>query len=626
MRLFLCAVLFAVMPFGDDDEVRLIADLLGVTEAESLSEEEVERLCAYFASPLDINLLSRSALLASGLLSAYQVESLLDYRRENGAVASFTELGFVDGFSEDFVRRLAPFVCLGAGVQEKTDWKPVRNELALRSGTVLKGQALNGGSRAGQGVRGEKEKMSVAIPVGLKYRLAAGDRLGFSLGTSLPDACVPKPKYTGSLTVSFRKMSGKIVLGDFNARFGQGLVLWNGAMMTGLGGVASFDRRSSGISSSWSFTGSSALTGLASEMNFGRFSLSALFAAPGLKQMTEKLMEKRTAAVPKLLPAVNLRYFGRNEQLGLTHYMTFGDYTVPGKFRIPDMKTSLDFRGCYGGVDIFSEMAFDYVTLSAAALAGCAFPAGDALRMALHARYYGRNYTDSYGGAPRSSGKCSNECGLSLGGDFRAGKRVKHRDAMAVNMHSGSFTVDVACFPSGKASDVYVQGFCHRMQAKIIFNYLLQCSPEWRLTFRLTERLRTWQTEPVRTDLRCDISYTRGGLFSTLRLNALQCSKIGFLTYLEAGWRNEKIMICAHQTYFRTENWSDRIYAYERDAPGSFLVPAYYGHGLSSSAFLSWKSGRRLRLYVRAGWTGYLPPTRDKAGKLDVRVNVVVKL
>ena len=623
MRLFLCIVLFAVMPLGGDDEIRLIADLLGVVEVETLSEEEVENLSAYFVSPLDINSLSRSALLSSGLLSAYQVESLLDYRRENGAVASFAELGFVDGFGEDFVRRLAPFVCLGAGVQEKTGWKPVRNELALRSGTVLKGRVLSGTGGAGQDGQG---KMSVAIPVGLKYRVTAGERLGLSLGASLPDAGAPQPKYTGSLSVNFKKMPGRMVLGDFNARFGQGLVLWNGAMMTGLNGIASFDRRPSGISSSWSFTGGSALTGLAAEMNFGRFSLSALLAAPGLKQMTEKLMEKRTAAVPKLLPAVNLRYYGRNEQFGLTHYMTFGDYTVPGKFRIPDMKTSLDFRGCYGGVDIFSEMAFDYVTLSAAALAGCAFPAGDALRMALHVRYYGRNYTDSYGGAPRSSGKCSNECGLSLGGDFMAGKRVKQRDAMAVNMHSGSFTVDVACFPSGKASDVYVQGFRHCMQAKVIFNYLLQCSPEWRLTFRLTERLRTWQTEPVRTDLRCDVSYTRGGLFSTLRLNALQCSKIGFLTYLEAGWRNEKIMICARQTYFRTENWSDRIYAYERDAPGSFLVPAYYGHGLSTAAFLSWKPGRRLRFYLRAGWTGYLSPTHDKDGKLDVRVNVVVKL
>lgn len=623
MRLLLCIVLFAVMPFGDDDEIRMIADLLGVVEVETLSEEEVENLSAYLVSPLDINSLSRSALLSSGLLSAYQVESLLDYRRENGAVASFTELGFVDGFGEDFVRRLAPFVCLGAGVQEKTGWRPVWNELALRSGTVLKGRVLSGTGGTGQDCQG---KMSVDIPVGLKYRVTAGERLGFSLGTNLPDACVPKLKYTGSLSVNFKKMPGKMVLGDFHARFGQGLVLWSGAMMTGLNGIASFDRRPSGISSSWSFTGASSLTGLAAEMNFGRFSLSALLAAPGLKQMTEKLMEKRTAAVPKLLPAVNLRYYGRNEQFGLTHYMTFGDYTVPGKFRIPDMKTSLDFRGCYGGVDIFSEMAFDYVTLSAAALAGCAFPAGDALRMALHARYYGRNYTDSYGGAPRSSGKCSNEYGFSLGGDFRAGKCVKQRDAMDVSMHSGSFTVDVACFPSGKESDVFVQGFRHRMQAKIIFNYLLQCSPEWRLTFRLTERLRSWRVEPIRTDLRCDIDYTRGGIFSTLRLNALQCSKIGFLTYLEAGWRNEKIMFCARQTYFRTENWSDRIYAYERDAPGSFLVPAYYGHGLSTAAFLSWKPGRKLRFYLRAGWTGYLSPTRDKEGKLDVRVNVVVKL
>lgn len=56
-------------------------------------------------------------------------------------------------------------------------------------------------------------------------------------------------------------------------------------------------------------------------------------------------------------------------------------------------------------------------------------------------------------------------------------------------------------------------------------------------------------------------------------------------------------------TGFVIDNWPDRIYVYERDAPGTFSVPAYYGRGASFSAVGSakWRFGRLdLRLNLRA--------------------------
>jgi hypothetical protein len=50
---------------------------------------------------------------------------------------------------------------------------------------------------------------------------------------------------------------------------------------------------------------------------------------------------------------------------------------------------------------------------------------------------------------------------------------------------------------------------------------------------------------------------------------------------------------------FAVDNWDDRIYVYERDAPGSFNVPAFYGRGLWTSVYLSWKYSRSGSLSLR---------------------------
>ena len=48
----------------------------------------------------------------------------------------------------------------------------------------------------------------------------------------------------------------------------------------------------------------------------------------------------------------------------------------------------------------------------------------------------------------------------------------------------------------------------------------------------------------------------------------------GFLSYLEGTYKYEVMTLHLRQGLFLINNWDDRIYAYEHDAPGSFTVPA----------------------------------------------------
>ncbi|MBQ6245084.1 MAG: hypothetical protein IJK55_10290, partial [Bacteroidales bacterium] len=99
-------------PLGFQQAVLVLS---GASCAEELSEDEMARYQSLAAHPVDLNAAGRSRLLATGLLSPYQVASLLDYRERSGAVLSWTELGLVDGFGAELAAALQEFCTLGAG-------------------------------------------------------------------------------------------------------------------------------------------------------------------------------------------------------------------------------------------------------------------------------------------------------------------------------------------------------------------------------------------------------------------------------------------------------------------------------------------------------------------------------
>ena len=64
--------------------------LTGASCVEELSEDEVQRYQSLAAHPVDLNHAGRGRLLATGLLTPYQVASLLDYRERTGGLFDVT--------------------------------------------------------------------------------------------------------------------------------------------------------------------------------------------------------------------------------------------------------------------------------------------------------------------------------------------------------------------------------------------------------------------------------------------------------------------------------------------------------------------------------------------------------
>lgn len=319
----------------------------------------------------------------------------------------------------------------------------------------------------------------------------------------------------------------RLLIGHFNTRWGQGLAAWSGFGMESLSTLSAFIKRPTGISPVWSYAPSSVHRGLALEYSAPRFRAQA-FAGLGNDY------------------GFHTDLLGRSSQLGITFLWADGAPTF-----------SLDGRYTFRGATLATEIA--YQNRSAAFKAASLGRLGESWKWAAQVRIFPSRY----------SGKKYGEYGAAIGLAFASR-----------GVHSASLTADAALLPI-PASDP------RRFQLRVYSSWLWQLSPQLQLDTRFTERYRNY--EAPRTDVRTDLKFTTGPWIGNARLEAVHCSAWAFLSYLESGYKTEKSAIYTRITGFSVPIWDARIYCYERDAPGTFSVPAYNGRGIAFSAVGSLK-------------------------------------
>lgn len=591
-----------IMQAQNIDGTGHILAFLGADSEEELDAYEVEKMQDYLSRPLRLNTSSASILLASGLLTQYQIASFMDYTARAGAVMSLTELAALDGFGQDFVDRLSPFITL--------ETSPLSGRLSFPERNIRNDFSLKAGCRHTEGEYG-------SFMWGARYRVESVRGFCATLAATKPyDAPGMAPKLvSGNFGLTLGQSGARVVAGDFNARFGQGLALWNGMVMSGISGTSSLSRRGCGISEAYSFTGSSAFTGVAASIHKGRFVISVLGALPGIKQLLAD-----NSGTLSFLPALNVAWFGKNSQISVTDYAEFSGLNIRN-LRIPHMKTSVDMRFCIRGVDLFSEVAYDWVNTTAALICGTSFPVSENLRAAAMARIYPVSFDSYLSAAPKTGSRCSNETGLSFAADFNSGDYVTVNGTegfgASVRRNKGQFSIDAAMNPD-IPSDEATRSF--RIKGLVSWQSML--SERFCLGVRLSERYRNLDDARLRSELRLNLSYLSSRFTSALRADLVKCSGVSFLTYAEAGYISERLKVYLRQGIFAVDHWDDRIYVYERDAPGNFSVPAYYGRGLWTAFYSSWRFSRWGRIYARASVISYPFMEKKKPGKAELKLQM----
>ena len=528
--------------------IDVIINFLGTDDPQELDSDEVERLEHLLEDPIRINMLDESKLRQSGLFTPYQVAVISDYISRHGPLRTFMELSYLDGFGEDFIQRVSPFIDLS--IKEHMN-SGLRQEAVVRTSGKW------------------QESKSPDAAYAIKYRISAGERLKGTVAVSRPYAggSMLPSVFSGSLAWSSGVRPLKVVTGDFYARFGQGLTLWSNSFLSNLTTPDNFMKRSTGITQPWSFTGTSALTGLAAEIGLGHWQVSVIAAIPGVKEIRSGNLQ--------FMPAFNLAWYGRNGHVSFTHVLQ-----LPLSPSAPQtsLKTGLDAAFCIRGVNVFGEIAYDWLAGVPKALAGTRFRAGEKTDMAVQARAF-----------------MDDQCGVAC-----SGMHSLHRSTL-------SWVIDGTSNSSG-------------LQLKGQVSYEHPFGESWKLKLRLSERVRAWGL-PFRTDARADLVYAGGSWTASMRMNILDSDKTGYLSYVEGGYISERLTAYLRQGVFFIDDWDDRIYVYERDAPGSFNVPAMYGRGLWTSMTSSVRISS-FRLYARASYVCYPFMEKKKPGKAELKLQL----
>ena len=524
-RRFVLLFLLAATPAAAQTEevVRAALYLTGADSPEALDDRFVDELESFRNHPLPLNRASRARLLESGLLTPYQVATLAEYRSLSGDILSFAELERVDGFGKEAVAALRPFLSLES---VRRPGEALKDTLVFRHSAILRATLKD---------------------VGAKYRLAA-ERV---------EAAVAWKGQNGTFYGLYRLGKGKILAGDYNVRYGQGLAFWSAFQLSSLTTPESFSKRANGITPSWSFNGTGTFRGLAWDYTGSHMQL-ALFGA----------MDGTVGA--------HAGWLGRSGQTGLT---------------VTPKRISLDGRFGLRGVDLFGEAAWSGT--SPAGLAGSLFPLGEHGKGALQFRAIPTAY----------SGKKNGEYGAAAGWSYLSDNRT----------WKASLTVDASLLPKPETDT-------GRKQVKSTCLLSWTASENWLLESRLVYRWRNYDSN--RADFRADATWSRGAWTVKGRLNGVHDGGFGLLGYLEGGWKPPDWTFWARFTGFGTPSWQARIYVYERDAPGNFMVPAYYGTGFSTMVYAGWKKRFRktvLKLYLR----GSFKWQKEKPGQAGLKFQLM---
>ena len=505
-------ILAAFAAVATPDFNRAVLVLTGAGCVEDLDETTMERFRSLSAHPIDLNHAGRSRLMSSGLLSQYQVASLLEYRQATGDILSYEELALVDGFPPQVAEALRLFTRLEAlGPPGK------RRRSGMHHDVMIRGAARTGASAWG-----------------VKYKGTIGESFEFNWGTTYSDG-VLRPG-TFSAAVYGTKHLGKLVLGHFNARFGQGLTQWSGFSMPGYSSVDCMKRSGTGFSLTSSF--SPELMGIAADFEFGRWNAALGYSWEGK------------------LPIAAVTYVSKTFTAGIT---------------ATSHSAGADWRIGIPNASIFGELAWNK---GPQAVCGVMWIPEYGRKLAAVARY-----TD---GNP----------------ELMAGLKTPAWDAVGL-VSSKQVRLMARWAPTlqvGKAEFV----------------------PSLRLSARKTD---SWRLEG-----RGEMQLEGGGWMLRSRLDLVKCTGFSFLVNAEAGRSEGALRAWVRWSLFRVDNWADRIWVYERDAPGNFNVPAYYGKGWSASLYTAWKPSRRHAIYLRVSYISYPWMSEQKPSRTEVKLQYQLSL
>ncbi len=292
-----------------DNAVEIVLETVETDETTDVSEL-TEHLESYRTHPLNLNTATLEQLEQLGLFNDFQISALLQYRKDYGDLTGVSELYYVPGFTAQHITLLTPYITF----QKTENFKLTLNHIRRFGTSVLMTRYVRGLSEK-QGFSdndtSKKSTKYIGSPdmLWMRYQFNAMNKLKVSLvakkdaGEEFFKGSQKRgfPFYSGYIALSDVGRIKRLVLGNYQLQFGQGLCLW-----TGFSSGKSVDgnlmkKRAQGVRPYGSSAEYGYFQGVASTLQFGNTDVSLFFSHRKLDANVSDLDEN---GVPQSISAI----------------------------------------------------------------------------------------------------------------------------------------------------------------------------------------------------------------------------------------------------------------------------------------------------------------------------------
>lgn len=629
----------------------------------------VEILTDLLENPLDINSASADELAVVPAVGILLAQRIVDFREANGLFGSIPELQLVDGVTEDVFLEARPYLRIGPELSIP-DARGSRFPASPSFGQIAGGMRVDAIQRVtrrldlGRGYddpdSAQTRTLYAGSPERVYTRIKATYRRNVSLNLTMekdpgeilkwdPDSSLYGYDHvTAHAAISGFGRIKSLIVGDFVAEFGQGLLFWRGLasgkgretvgppVRSGAGlrpyGSTEENRFLRGVAGTLLLSPSVAVSAFASRRsldasvveadtsdgllsNFGSDIGVASVSSSGLHRTPTEVA--RRDALNETLFGGHIGYTGSSVRLGAVGYTaTFDPPLLPGDQtyeRFDLAGETVTFVSLFGTAFVSDYLLFGEVASNTdgatAAAGGVSANLGRAARAVVSARYFPKDFDSPHAFAfGERNGTTQNESGIYTGLQLRPSRRI--RIAGYFDQYWFPWSRFGVARPTRGNEALLV--FEHRPRRWL--SYYVQAKTETKEAgdlvtddFRILNGVREETRQSVRAHGEYQFSKrltVRGRVEGTRFFEAGEPSEYGLLIYQDIRWVPwSPLRLDGRLMMFDTDSFNARVFAYEYDLRYTFSIPAFSGQGQRAYVMASWAPTPDVTIQIKYGVT-----------------------
>ena len=648
----------------------IIAEIKSNTDTQHDYTTLFEDLNYYKANPLNINTADRSELAQLHFLNTLQINNFLNYRLKYGKLLTKYELATIEGFTKSDIKTLLPFITIkpddqNTGYAMKDYLKYGTHELFLRSRLKLEkpdGYTVSG--KEEPAYPGNRLKYYSRYKFHYKRKLywgvtmekdpgeqffSGGQKYGFDF-------------YSAHFLLNNTGRFKTIAAGDYQLKFGQGLVISSGMNMGKTPNALNIRKNASGLDNYSSTNENRFMRGAGATVNFGNYEVTGFVSykpvdgniatrdTAGNIQSVTSLPNSGVHATPQqledkdvvneLIYGGHIKYSGTRFKLGATFLdyqfdkpikkkaSAFPEYSFSGK---SNYNAGIDYQFLLGNTHFFGETAI-CKGRAIASVNGVLFPLVPNVSLSVLHRYYQKEYIALYGGAFGENADNQNERGMYFGLQFHP---YAHWEVSAYFDYFRFPWLDYRLSAPGNGYEFLSQvEYSSSEKFEAYLRLKRQVEPRdypadeldegvKKTALRKKHYIRYDQkyklSERIRLKNRVQLSYYRFGSNK---------AETGYMAYQDIRYKSDKFPLTLYLRLaaFNTDSYSTRIYAYENDVLYAFSIPAYYSNGLRPYLVAKYEWKEALDFWIKLAQTYYADKQSIGSGYNKITGNTKTQL